>query len=71
MPITIYKDGGERRIFPVDLAGWLSHGWTLEPVPPAPVAPEVVEPDPVDPDPDPARSEVPQVRSNKSCIIRR
>jgi hypothetical protein len=49
MPITIYKDGGERRIFPVDLAGWLSHGWTLEPVPPAPVAPEVVEPDPVDP----------------------
>jgi hypothetical protein len=54
MPITIYKDGGERRIFPVDLAGWLSHGWTLEPVPPAPVAPEVVEPDPVDPDPVPA-----------------
>jgi hypothetical protein len=54
MPITIYKDGGERRIFPVDLAGWLSHGWTLEPVPPAPVAPEVVEPDPVDPDPAPA-----------------
>jgi hypothetical protein len=53
MPITIYKDGGERRIFPVDLAGWLSHGWTLEPVPPAP-APEVVEPDPVDPDPAPA-----------------
>jgi hypothetical protein len=54
MPITIYKDGGERRIFPVDLAGWLSHGWTLEPVPPAPVVPEVVEPDPVDPDPAPA-----------------
>jgi hypothetical protein len=54
MPITIYKDGGERRIFPVDLAGWLSHGWTLEPVPPTPVAPEVVEPDPVDPDPAPA-----------------
>jgi hypothetical protein len=54
MPITIYKDGGERRIFPVDLAGWLSHGWTLEPVPPEPVAPEVVEPDPVDPDPAPA-----------------
>jgi hypothetical protein len=54
MPITIYKDGGERRIFPVDLAGWLSHGWTLEPVPPEPVAPEVVEPDPVDPDPVPA-----------------
>jgi hypothetical protein len=54
MPITIYKDGGERRIFPVDLAGWLSHGWTLEPVPPAPVVPEVVEPDPVDPGPAPA-----------------
>jgi hypothetical protein len=54
MPITIYKDGGERRIFPVDLAGWLSHGWTLEPVPPEPVAPEAVEPDPVDPDPAPA-----------------
>jgi len=54
MPITIYKDGGERRIFPVDLAGWLSHGWTLEPVPPEPVAPEVVESDQVDPDPAPA-----------------
>ena len=54
MPITIYKDGGERRIFPVDLAGWLSHGWTLEPVPPAPVVPEVVESDPVDPEPAPA-----------------
>jgi hypothetical protein len=54
MPITIYKDGGERRIFPVDLAGWLSHGWTLEPVPPAPVVPEVVESDPVESDPAPA-----------------
>jgi hypothetical protein len=49
MPITIYKDGGERRVFSVDLAGWLAKGWTIEPAPPTPVAPEVAE----EPDPPP------------------
>ena len=50
--LLITKDGENRSIWPVHLAGWQALGWQLHTEPPSP-EPEPEQPDPEQPEPEP------------------